>query len=324
MPGINGIDLAGQIIELKPHISIVLVTAYDQYAVSAFELNALDYIVKPIQLDRLKATVNRVKESLQNNAGKHIKTDTLYIQVSGQLKLGRTKKDLQVQPWRTAKAQELFLYLLQNQHRLVRKSMLAELLWPEFEEDKAYAQLYTTVYHIRRVLHAFGNRLQVKSKMDGYILDLKSVWIDLHEWEVALKQLPSVSPKTVATYEHVMGLYTGAYLEAYDYLWAAAERYRLEQLWLNIAFEIAQYYEQERLTNEAIGWYQSICDVQPESETAHLSLMKIYQQLNQKSLVQQQYNNLKNVLDEDIGIEPSPHIINWYNNWEKQLSSPRR
>src|SRR5699024_3384262 len=57
MPGINGIDLAGQILELKPDIIIVFVTAYDQYAVDAFELNALDYIVKPIELERLKRTI---------------------------------------------------------------------------------------------------------------------------------------------------------------------------------------------------------------------------------------------------------------------------
>src|SRR5690606_16901054 len=39
--------------------------------------------------------------------------------------------------WRTSKAQELFLYLLQYRGRLIRKSALTDLLWPEAEADKA-------------------------------------------------------------------------------------------------------------------------------------------------------------------------------------------
>src|SRR5690554_3694966 len=47
MPGMNGLELAEKILEVNPKVEIVFVTAFNQYAVQAFELNALDYIVKP-------------------------------------------------------------------------------------------------------------------------------------------------------------------------------------------------------------------------------------------------------------------------------------
>jgi DNA-binding LytR/AlgR family response regulator len=61
MPGINGVD-AARAIGRRAHI--VFVTAYDQYAVQAFEHGALDYLVKPVEPARLDDTVARLKERL--------------------------------------------------------------------------------------------------------------------------------------------------------------------------------------------------------------------------------------------------------------------
>jgi len=62
MPFISGIDLATQIIKLNPQIILVFVTAYDEYAVKAFELNAIDYLLKPIDPTRLQATIEKIKK----------------------------------------------------------------------------------------------------------------------------------------------------------------------------------------------------------------------------------------------------------------------
>lgn len=61
MPGLSGVDVASQI-GRRAHL--VFVTAFDQYAVRAFEQGALDYLVKPVQLARLAGTVTRVRERL--------------------------------------------------------------------------------------------------------------------------------------------------------------------------------------------------------------------------------------------------------------------
>ena len=61
IPGICGMQLARKI---SGHCWEVFITAYDRYAVNAFETGAVDYIVKPLNRDRLKKAVNRLKEKM--------------------------------------------------------------------------------------------------------------------------------------------------------------------------------------------------------------------------------------------------------------------
>ncbi|HMA89704.1 MAG TPA: LytTR family DNA-binding domain-containing protein [Burkholderiales bacterium] len=63
MPGMTGLEAAAEIADRMGEAApaIVFVTAYDQYATKAFEVAAMDYVLKPVQVDRLKATVERLK-----------------------------------------------------------------------------------------------------------------------------------------------------------------------------------------------------------------------------------------------------------------------
>lgn len=65
MPGCNGVDAARAI---GPLAQIVFVTAFEQYAVQAFEHGAIDYLVKPLDEARLAATVARVQQRLAERA----------------------------------------------------------------------------------------------------------------------------------------------------------------------------------------------------------------------------------------------------------------
>lgn len=63
MPGLTGMDVARRIAGL---CHIVFVTAYDRYAVEAFEREAVDYLLKPVSKERLTQTVQRLKERLES------------------------------------------------------------------------------------------------------------------------------------------------------------------------------------------------------------------------------------------------------------------
>lgn len=60
MPGMSGLDLGAVIQELPNPPHVIYVTAYDEYAVKAFDVNAVDYILKPIDEKRLRKAVNKV------------------------------------------------------------------------------------------------------------------------------------------------------------------------------------------------------------------------------------------------------------------------
>ncbi|MFV8780992.1 LytR/AlgR family response regulator transcription factor [Microbulbifer sp. SA54] len=63
MPGVSGLELV-QLLPQEDLPQIVFVTAYDQYAVEAFEINAVDYVLKPIEEERLSLALNRVRQKL--------------------------------------------------------------------------------------------------------------------------------------------------------------------------------------------------------------------------------------------------------------------
>ena len=65
MPGMTGLDVAARLVEGRKPPHIVFVTAFDQYAVEAFEHSAVDYLLKPASLDRLTKSVAKLKAALQ-------------------------------------------------------------------------------------------------------------------------------------------------------------------------------------------------------------------------------------------------------------------
>ncbi len=82
MPGLTGVEAARQIAQLPPRQGsgnagddddllpeIVFITAYDQYAVEAFEQGVADYVLKPAERDRLQLTVDRIRRRLEARAG---------------------------------------------------------------------------------------------------------------------------------------------------------------------------------------------------------------------------------------------------------------
>jgi DNA-binding LytR/AlgR family response regulator len=64
MPGANGMQLAKGLAALERKPKLVFVTGYTEYAVNAFDLQALDYLLKPVSSERLALTLQRVRESV--------------------------------------------------------------------------------------------------------------------------------------------------------------------------------------------------------------------------------------------------------------------
>jgi DNA-binding LytR/AlgR family response regulator len=80
MPGMSGVDAARKIAQLPtddecvdawPGCEIVFITAYDEYAVEAFEQGVVDYVLKPAQRERLALTVQRIRNRLAQRASNH-------------------------------------------------------------------------------------------------------------------------------------------------------------------------------------------------------------------------------------------------------------
>jgi two-component system response regulator LytT len=67
MPGMNGFEVARQMLGRESAAEIVFVTAYDQYAIEGFQVNAVDYLLKPVDVARLEQAVQRTRRRLQSD-----------------------------------------------------------------------------------------------------------------------------------------------------------------------------------------------------------------------------------------------------------------
>ncbi len=85
MPGDSGFELVKRI---DKNIKVIFVTAYDEYAIRAFEINALDYLLKPVHPERLSSALSRVEDKQLNDNPSVEKleyTDQLFINLNNKM-----------------------------------------------------------------------------------------------------------------------------------------------------------------------------------------------------------------------------------------------
>lgn len=85
MPGMDGVTLAKNIAGLAQPPAVVFVTAHAEHALQAFDLSAVDYLTKPVRLERLQQALQKVERTFQSGRGPavHLPVETLIIQDRG-------------------------------------------------------------------------------------------------------------------------------------------------------------------------------------------------------------------------------------------------
>ena len=84
MPGLTGFEVARRLMEAGPGPSVIFVTAYDQRAIEAFEVNAVDYVLKPVDSARLETAVSRARTRRGANDPLQGQLDRLVRMMAGQ------------------------------------------------------------------------------------------------------------------------------------------------------------------------------------------------------------------------------------------------
>ena len=121
---------------------IIFVTAYNQYAIRAFEVNALDYLLKPIQLNRLKQAIERTipaeqagKGDTTSEQGKVNYDDVVYLMINHSLKF------LKVANLKAIMAQGKYSFIVygENKQDLVSKTLLE---WESILPEKYFVRIH--------------------------------------------------------------------------------------------------------------------------------------------------------------------------------------
>jgi len=320
MPGMNGLETAERLLALVPDLKIIFVTAYHQYAVEAFELAAIDYVLKPVHPQRLERTLSRIRtepvppsrpeEPAEANArtrdGTDGKAGATKIRFLGQFEcIGPNGQRLELH-WRTAKAKELFIYLLYKRGAAVPKERLIDLLWPEMDEEKALTNLHTTVYQVRRLLKDQVLPCKLSYVENSYRLEVPDVGFDADRWDAEVKEAlqdPLFDSVRLQRLKRLCGAYSGDFLEQEGYLWAEDERQRLRLLWLEAARRAADMAEQAGNTADAAALLVRIRERFPYAEEFHLRLIRLYDRMGLQREADAEFERLVK-MQEELGQKP--------------------
>ncbi|MCU6710243.1 response regulator [Paenibacillus sp. J5C_2022] len=316
MPGLDGIEAAERVKEISPYISVVFVTAYDDKSVKAFEINALDYLLKPVEDERLEKTVKRLVQYRQmlGYVEPEQTLSSVHFQCMGAMQLV-VRNDSADQPtWRTVKVKELLAYLFHHRDQIVSKEALLELLWPNVNEKSGLTNLHTSIYRIRKQLKCcqLEDHFRLQHTDYGYKLTMSGVTVDINNWEQNLSSLKSLSLSNVNQYEEILNAYSGDYFADDNYDWAEIERQRIRSIWIRLVREVGQFYTKERLLTKALRVYHQANKIDPLSPDIMLGILKQYDMLNDSESVEKHYQSYKRLLDKELAVQPDQEIVDWF------------
>ena len=304
MPQLQGVDAASQILDICDNIDIVFVTAYDNYAIEAFELHALDYVLKPINKTRFQSTIKRVLKSKIRNQPYYNKR--LQIQCLGKFQMFWSGEA--PIKWRTEKTKELFAFLIHNRNRLLTKDEILGSLWTEYNPKRAIRQLYNGIYYIRKTLDEYGVDKSLVSIDSNYNLNVKNDIVDADIFQSKL----AISNDSLEDLEAAINYYTGEYLEAEDWTWAELERKKISALYFHNILKLSVAYLKQNESHKSEKLLLDAYDIDPYEEKVTELLMNIYISQGDYTKSIRHYNHYNALLQNELAIKPSKNLQKLY------------
>ncbi|AFM43386.1 response regulator containing CheY-like receiver and SARP domains [Desulfosporosinus acidiphilus SJ4] len=220
MPGVSGLELSEQIQNLNENIDIIFVTAFNQYAVEAFELQAMDYIMKPMTEERLGKTIKRLLKTKRRARPQ----EKPFIQCLGGFDVFLNGKAL---TWKSSKAKEVLAFLVYKKGVPVGWEKITDAVWPDFNSEKAQANFHATNYLLRKRLAEAGLAQILKSERGNYRIVADKFDCDVYRLEEMLKNSQLKSNAGLRLLEELV---LKGYMEASGYGWAYPRAAELDDL----------------------------------------------------------------------------------------------
>ena len=311
MPEMNGLEAAELLYEAVGDVDIVFDTAHDELAVQAFEVNATDYLLKPVNYERLSRTLSHLASRPGRESRASRQSAAAIIRCFHQLQL-ESGRPLPVS-WRTAKAQELFAYLVHRRHDPVSKEHLLASLWHDAPSNREFSQLYGTIYQIRKALSSVHMPVRIENTASGYVLQLHNTQLDVELWETGVREAmdTEMTESNLPQCMRCFDMYSGHYFGEYDYIWAESERERLRRIWYAFSVKLGTFLHQSMRLKEALHVYHRILTLEPYDEDAQWQTMKLYLDMNNWSAVEKQYTGFVELLRNELDAQPRADIQQW-------------
>lgn len=296
MPDMDGIELASRILDLQGNTAVVFVTAYNQYAIEAFRLNAIDYLVKPVPAARLRESLCRIageKRIPENNGG-------LTVRCFGKFTAAAGTEEVK---FRTEKAEELLAFLIDHGGGFVSRGRIIDSLWEDFDGDRALIHFNTTLHNVKKALLSYGLRISILYDRGSYRLDAGKIDCDYFKFRT-LTEKAAAAENSIDEWEEAAALYRGEYLAGWECGWAAGKRLLLEERYIGLLLEIAGRYGNTGDHRKAVRWLTAGLLHEPLHRELNYRLVEVLLSVHERVLAAKYFDLYRSGLAKKTGLEP--------------------
>lgn len=169
MRGIGGIELARKLLKLQPHCKIVFCTGYEDYAVTAFQLHASGYLMKPITPESIQKEIDHIK-------GIKAMEPLLTINCFGNFEIIYNGEIL---PFKRTKSKELLAVLVDRKGSGMTAKQICAVLFPEdLDDNKNMAYLRQLVLDVKNTLKNVGAEDVLRHDSPYYSINIELIKCD--------------------------------------------------------------------------------------------------------------------------------------------------
>ncbi|MCS7462392.1 response regulator [Paenibacillus doosanensis] len=313
MPGILGVEAARRIKAIVPHIQIVFTTAYSEYAVEAFEIQSIDYLLKPFTKDRLRNTVSRLAKAVSVQSRVEAASGAgIYVQCFGGFQIHTAGGLL---PWKTNKERELCAYLMHHEGNQIDAGTILNSLWPESELTKARTYLYTCISYLRKSFQASSLDLKVNKIGRGYAIDATGMKSDVEEFIAIAETAAAEEALNEKQYERMNALHKGEYLQDCDFDWAMWKREDLKSRYIRTLRIAYSHFMRNGNVVLAADSLRRVLDVSPDSEKDGRDLIQLYINTDKRNEALKIFRQLDHAVRENLGVELEEETVRLYQSF---------
>lgn len=303
MPEIDGMKLSRCLSEHDDSIEIIFITGYDEYAIRAFEMSAMDYLLKPVTTERISITLDKIRKKYKKTANEPI----LEVRLFNGFKIYRQGQEKEQLKMRSPKTEELFAFLIYK--GTVNREEIIDILWKDLEPEKAWKNLNSTLYYVRKAINEFDTGNVIQAGRNEIRIEDSAIYCDLYQFERLLKQIRKSPGGTAELLGQLEALYTGPFLKGKAYEWASEKMLLLERNYIEVLELAANYYQEHNQLHQSLSYFEEILKLDAFREDISYKVIHLYIELGRTNEALRQYRMLEVLLREELGTKPDPQTL---------------
>lgn len=216
--------------------------------------------------------------------------------------------------WTTKRSRDILCFIASRPHRRASKEIIIDTFWRETDFEAVEKNFHPTISHIRKALNSNQPLKQnfLLYRAGDYQLNPDFAYrIDLEEFDNCLAQGESRRRSgdidgCVEAFNRAIELYRGEFMAGVYEEWVDEQRAYYREQQLRMLESLAGFAQKREQWSESLRLAQAILREDPFREDIHLLIMRAFAQAGNRVAVKEQYETLKKLLDDELGVEPAP------------------